>query len=270
MINKNVKIVLINSLEGIELKDNCYSIECGKADNIHHFDHHGEFSNFPSPCNNNKVPRLDKNVFNTIYISHIDSDTAIALRKMLTGCKFGGDAEIVELIDNNGSSIIKDKFDWNLLYTIGITTKARELNFPRVTQEQQDVTELIFKLINFMNIHEDVVRLGRETQEKSENSYKECLEQNDNGIFFINQKEGYQVDPSRAYEDGANIVIMYRECWKTISIYCNPNTKYEFAEKTINNITFGGHPKACGSPRGMQFNLEDARKVYNEIVNTIK
>ena len=267
MLNKNVKIVLINSLEGIELKDNCYSIECGKADNINHFDHHGEFSNFPSPCNNKSILRLDKNVFNTIYISHIDSDTAIALRKMLTGCKFGGDAEVIELIDNNGSSVIKDKFDWNLLYTIGISAKAKELNFPRVTQEQQDVTEIVLKLVNFMNIHEDVVRLGRETQEKAEESYKKCLIKKEKGIFLINQSNGLNVDPSRAYEDGAEVVIMYRECWKTISKYCNPKNNLSYADKTICGIKFGGHPKACGSPRGIEFTFNDAKNIYNEILN---
>lgn len=267
MLNKNVKIVLINSLEGIELKDNCYSIECGKADNINHFDHHGEFSNFPSPCNNKSIPRLDKNIFNTIYISHIDSDTAIALRKMLTGYKFGGDTNIIELIDNNGSSVIEDKFDWNLLYTIGIITKARELNFPRVSSVPQDVTEIIFQLVNFMNIHEDVVRLGRETQEKVEVSYKKCLLKKEKGIFLINQANGLNVDPSRAYEDGAEVVVMYRECWKTISIYCNPNNNLSYAGRIINNIKFGGHSKACGSPRGIEFSYEDAEKVYNEILN---
>ena len=267
MLNKNVKIVLINSLEGIELKDNCYSIECGKADNIHHFDHHGEFSNFPSPCNNKSIPRLDKNVFNTIYISHIDSDTAIALRKMLTGCKFGGDANIIELIDNNGSSVIEDKFDWNLLYTIGISAKAKELNFPRVSENPQDVTEIVLKLVNFMNIHEDIDRLGKLTQERVEEAYKKCLVNKEKGIFLINQANGLNVDPSRAYEDGAEVVVMYRECWKTISIYCNPKNNLSYADKTICGIKFCGHPKACGSARGIEFTFNDAKNIYNEIFN---
>ncbi len=37
-----------------------YSIEAGKGDNIKHFDHHGQFENYPSPCNNNQIPVVEK------------------------------------------------------------------------------------------------------------------------------------------------------------------------------------------------------------------
>ncbi|APU87272.1 hypothetical protein [Clostridium botulinum] len=51
-----------------------YSIEAGKADNVKHFDHHGENKHYPSPCNNNQILAVAEEN-STIEITHMDADT---------------------------------------------------------------------------------------------------------------------------------------------------------------------------------------------------
>ena len=55
--------------------------------------------------------------------------------------------------------------------------------------------------------------------------------------------------------------------WKTISIYADPKSSYNFAGKTFAGILFQGHPKACGSPRGKIMSQEDGKKVFDWITD---
>lgn len=256
-----VNIILKNNLEGVDIKK-CYSVECGVADNKRHFDHHGEFSHAISPCNNNNIKSIEGDA--VIYITHMDADTYVGILRLLGLNVPKIDLDLLELIDLNGSSVCEDKFNSTLLYAIGVGAIQREIKFPRCSEEEQDVTKYISTLLRTST--EKFIEAGKKTQEKSEKSYKECLVNKNNNIAFFSINAQDALDPSRAYEDGIDIVIVYRQHYKTISIYCNPKTSYAFAGKTIAGITFGGHPQACGSPRGVEFKEEDAKKVYSEII----
>lgn len=243
-----------------------YSIEAGKADNQKHFDHHGEFEKYPSPCNNKDIqPIEDLEIENVIIeITHIDADTYCGILRLLGKELPNIDLKLLEKIDNNGSSVCQDKFDKTLLYMIGIGKLQRDLKFPRVSAEPQDVTSIVQSMFNYSI--EDIIKIGKEAQVKAEDSYFNCELEHllfSKILFSINEDDN--LDPSRAYEDNYKVVVVYRQHYKTISIYCNPKSDYTFEGKIIAGIEFNGHPKACGSPRGVEYTEEQAKQVYNAI-----
>ena len=249
-----------------------YSLESGIADNIKNFDHHKtEHRKFPSPSNNENIPRidLDKEV---VEISHIDADTFIGLLRLAGKNLPNIDLSVVEKIDLNGSSVIEDNFDRALLYMIGIGDYARSIKFPRVTDDPQDVTDFIEAM--FEKADEEYIAIGRQSQEVLEEHYrrlrKEAYSQQYEELPFSNKilftiDSADIFDPSRAYKDGYEVVLVFRKHYKSLSIYCNPTSKEQYGGRTIANLEFGGHPKACGSPRGYEMTEQKVLEVWNEI-----
>lgn len=237
------------------------SIEAGLHDGKMHFDHHGKYSNQKSPCVNTDISLITDDI--ECEITHIDADTFVGLRRMTCRKLPGVDLKLLEQIDLNGSSICIDKYDRTLLYAIGVGKLAIVFNFPRATEERKDVTALI----NMMDIlsTNDIIDIGRNAQNRSELAYRSCAVYGvgDKIMFSIGADDA--LDPSRAYEDGYNRVVVYRKHYKSISIYCNPNSDYEYANKTVAYVKFAGHPKACGSPRGIAMALEQAKNVYKSL-----
>ena len=263
-----MKILMIKNMETNMIGENSYSVEAGFADNIKNFDHHGKFAKYPAPCNNEAIKPLENQGDVSVYVTHIDADTIVGIIRLL-GRELPNniDFSLMEKIDLNGSSVCQNKFDTTLLYMVGIGQLTRTLGIPRAEEEPKDITSLVMELINTPT--EDIISLGREATEKSEASYRNCLVEKQGDVAFFSIGENDPLDPSRPYEDGQEIVIVYRKHYKSISIYCAPNSKYEFAGQCLANIEFAGHPKACGSPRGVSFEETDASKVYKEIVETI-
>lgn len=254
---KRIKIILKSDLQGVDLNSS-YSIESGYHDGIRHFDHHGIYENNPSPCNNTKIKPIEQG---EIYITHLDADTLIGVGRLL-GLKVDDrlDLDLLEKIDNNGQSVCKNKTNPTLLFSIGVDVKGKQLNFPNVKDIEENVTSLILELIR--TPMEELVELGRKAQELQEKTYKKCkMIANRDTIFCYCEEKDY-LNPSRPYEDGFDKVVVYRECYKTISIYANPNSNFEFGGLTIGGIKFKGHPQACGSPRGEDMTLQQAVKVY--------
>ncbi|ACQ51173.1 teicoplanin resistance protein VanZ (plasmid) [Clostridium botulinum] len=238
-----------------------YSIEAGKVDNLKHFDHHGQFEHYPSPCNNNQIPIAEEN--STIEITHMDADTYVGILRLLGKDLPNIDLEMLEQIDNNGSSICRDKYNKALLYQLGIGRLQRNLKIPRVSEERVDVTSIIEEILKYST--EKIIKIGEKVQESSEKAYINSLKrkQKNKILFSINAQD--DLNPSRAYEDSYDIVVVYRQHYKTISIYCNPKSQYVFAGKEVAGIKFDGHPQSCGSPRGMEMTEEEALKVFEEI-----
>lgn len=255
-----MKVILINKMNE-EMIEKGYSVECGFADNKKHFDHHGEYASFASPCINTTIPIITNE---TIYVSHIDADSFIGINRLL-GKEIPSnlDLSLMQEIDLNGSSVVSNKFNPTLLYMVGVGQKTREYKFPRVTSEPQDITSIIMDLLKLST--EEFIEAGRIATEKSEKAYTECLikKQGNKALYSIGAND--PLDPSRPYEDDIDIVVVYRQHWKTISIYCNPKSQYAFGGSIVANIEFGGHPKACGSPRGVEMSLEQAISVFEAI-----
>lgn len=244
---------------------NGYSVEAGKADNKKHFDHHGQFSDYPCPANNERIPVITGE---EIEITHIDADTFLGLCRMCGKELPDLDYNLLEQIDLNGSSVCPDLYNTTLLYMLGIGTLSRNLRFPRVTDEHVDVTEIIEKIMSYTS--EEIIDFGRQTQNASEQAYRDCFcEKKDNVILFYATADD-ALDPSRAYRgDRSDIVVVYREHFKSISIYCNPKCEYQFGGKVVAGIQFAGHPQACGSPRGQEMTFEQAQEVFEKIVEQV-
>jgi hypothetical protein len=114
--------------------------------------------------------------------------------------------------------------------------------------------------------------------ENSEKAYHDCKASVDNvsGMYaYDNQSSGHtkgfwmlennSFDPSRPYKDNIDIVVIYRKNYRTMSIYCNPSSNYNFNGKIIKGIELKGHNKACGSPRGREITENEAFEVYKVI-----
>lgn len=237
-----------------------YSIEAGKHDGQRYFDHHGQFAGNPCPAANTAIPAVQEGV---VEITHIDADTFLGLCR-LCGVELPNiDFVMLEQIDLHGTSACPDAYSPTRLYIAGIGVIARELRFPRVTAERQDVTALVEKMMEFTP--EDIVVKGRRNQDLVEAAYKSCFREQRNNValYYVTAADAF--DPSRPYQDGIDVVVVYREHYKLISIYCNPATKLGFAGQTVAGITFGGHPQACGSPRGQEMTWGQAQTVFAAI-----
>jgi len=266
-VKLDTKILLVSEASGEN-----HSIGAGVHDGIKNFDHHGKYENEISPCINDEILEVEDNA--TIEISHIDCDTMVGLLRMISHTLIPDiNLSVINEIDRNGTSTIIKRIkeerrsddERALFYYLGVGTLDRKVNFPRVTSDPQDVTEYIremFKVGPAM-----VIEMGQDAMEKSEYSYRNCrVASKDNvGYWVIGPEDSF--DPSRPYSDGINIVIVYRSHWKTISIYCNPSSSYEYGGKEIAGILFQGHPKACGSPRGQEMSLEDGLKIFEEVLS---
>jgi hypothetical protein len=243
-----------------------YSLEAGKNDGQNHFDHHGYFAGQPSPCNNEVIKGIG--VDGVVEITHIDSDTFVGLLRM-AGATLPKkiDLQLLEAIDCNGSSIVTNKNCPTLHYFVGVGQLSRRLGFPRVTEEPQDVTSLVEAMM--ASTEEEILSIGREAMERSEQAYTDTLVHKEGLVGFWAIGPNDPLDPSRPYEDGVEVVVVYRSHFKTVSVYCSPKSNFAFGGKTVAGVAFGGHPKAAGSPRGTEMSLEDAKKVYEEISKEI-
>ena len=255
---------------------NNYSIECGAHDGKQHFDHHDKFASNISPANNKGLTPLDESKLNSskIFISHIDCDTFLGINRLLANkysLPMGIDFSIIERIDLNGDSILGNiKFISDThAYYVGIGSLARKLNFPRVTSEDQDVTEFIIKMLETSK--EEIIKLGKQIINQEEETWYNLdkMFYCDNKILLVPIPKGVNFNPSSVYRKGVDILVVYRDEYKTISIYANPDyiLKFPLLDKW-NNIEFAGHEKACGSPRGLELDFYAAIKVADEIART--
>jgi len=241
-------------------KEGVYSLECGYDDGLRNFDHHGIYEGNPSPCNNDRIQPCGGV---PIEISHIDADTLIGIMRImdLFVTYFEKvDMKTVERIDNEGSSgIAKD--DPSLQFYVGVGAYAKNINFSRVCSLEQNASEYIFRMLKMDE--NDYINLGKSIIDLTEKNYPICLREMDvdRKIGFWVMDRDHYFDPSRAYEE-VDIVVVFRGNYKTISIYCNPTSDYNFAGKIFAGIEFNGHPKACGSPRGEEMGYSDALLVY--------
>lgn len=198
---------------------------------------------------------------------------------------------LVEKIDLNGSTGYEETSEY--YFMVGFSEIVRELknilaintNFPnglpRLSENEEfiDITEIIEYLFYYYESDfEGIIDKGIKVCGESEKAYKDCKISVDNvsGMYaYDNQSSGHtkgfwlvkdnSFDPSRPYRDNIDIVVIYRENYKTMSIYCNPCTNYNFNEKIIKNVEFKGHAKACGSPRGREITENEAFEVYKVI-----
>lgn len=119
----------------------CHSVEAGYADRMQHFDHHGEYSNHPSPCAG-LMPAIHED--STIYITHMDADTYIGLRKLMGMIPPPLQLDLMEAVDLNGPDVVSDgMFNFTLAYMVGVSNLAHELGMPGPQEEAVDVTHIV-------------------------------------------------------------------------------------------------------------------------------
>lgn len=246
-----------------------YSIEAGQADGLRHFDHHDQLHRAnPAPCADTRIPVVGEDEI--IVITHMDADTYIGILRLVGQPLPEVDFALMERVDLNGSSVVEDLFDPTLLYMVGIGQLARDLKFPRPsTDGPVEVSELVEAMM--AKTSEEITALGRETQEKAEAAYRDCAVERTGavGLWVVGPTDA--LDPSRPYQDGVEVVVVFRRHYQSISVYCSPDAKHAFGGQELAGIQFAGHPKAAGSPRGVAFAEADASRVFAavcEVVNS--
>jgi len=242
-----------------------YSVEAGLADGQKHFDHHGVHSVQPGPCNDDRISVVGDEV---VEITHIDADTFVGLLRMAGRTLPEVDFNLMEKIDLNGSSVCADKFNPTLLYMVGVGQLARDLKFPRSSSDGPvDVTLIVEAMM--AKTEKEIISIGQAATEESEAAYKNCKVAVSGKVGFWAIGPNDPLDPSRPYEDGVSVVVVYRVHYESISIYCDPRCEYTFGGKTVAGIEFAGHPKAAGSPRGVAITEKDGLSVFEAIQKSL-
>ena len=248
-----------------------YSLEAGIADGIKNFDHHSDFADQPAPCNDTRIRKIPEDAI--IEITHLDADTLMGIFRM---CGYvmpeDIDLNLMERIDVEGSSFLPQGGLGNRTrqYMVGVSDLAREKNFPRWQGEDLDVSQIVYAITRLHD--KQVVAQGVISMEKGEDAYQRSLQTIDQHVAFVIIAKGDSVDPSRSYADDCSAVVVYREAFKSISIYGNPKSgeSPELAGIEFAGIEFAGQPRACGSPRGEEHTPEDAKRVFLAVRNMIE
>lgn len=236
------------------------SLESGIADDQNHFDHHKkEHSHYPAPSNNNNIKAISNK---KVAISHIDADTFIGILRM-EGLELPKiDLDLVEKIDLNGSSVLDDLHNDTYYYMVGVGEFARKIQFPKIEKNKDiDVTQYICELIQNQN---SFINLGKKATNKAITDFDNAITHYAKRVGLLKITPNMSIDPSMGYKKGMDIVIIYREHYKSISIYVNP--KIDFVARQVwAGIEFGGHEKACGSPRGVEYTFQNAIDVFTQV-----
>ena len=243
--------------------------ERGESDLVH-ADHHGRLSMNPSPCNDERVPVLPKDA--EVEVSHLDADLIVGAMRIEGRTLPDVDLAFVEKIDCNGSSVSEDLFDRTHLYMVGVGALVRQLKCPFAPAEGEvEITEIVHTVMSRST--EDVIEAGRVAQTKSEDGYRDCKV-----AVSANGKVGYwmidatdELDPSRPYRDGIEVVVVHRKHYKSVSVYCSAKSSHTVPALggTVAGIVLAGHPKASGSPRGAVLTQEDGQRVYDELSSKV-
>lgn len=259
-----MKILLVTKASGQN-----HSIEAGLADGVKNFDHHKEHGGNPAPCNDSRISGF-KDGNDIVEITHTDTDTLLGLMRLL-GMKLPNiDMSVVEKIDLSGSSAVSlDNVE--LAYMFGTMDMVINSNVPRPSTEPQDVTSVVTSILSKMSDEESVISLGKEKIKRSEDDYQKAIKYTPaSNVLAIACPKEAQIDPSRPYGNGFDVVVFFREQHKSISLYASPRTKVDFMKNPVYaGIKFAGHPKACGSPRGEEFGWKDAIAVATDVSNRI-
>jgi hypothetical protein len=244
-----------------------FSIESGLADNVLHFDHHKpEHKHYPCPANNPAIQgKASIEAYphpNIVQITHCDADTFIGWLRLQDYPIPNIDLTILERIDTQSSfGIPKD--NPTLVWMVGLNTARDIIGFPRAAAEPKDVSEYMEQLRRVPG--QIITWIGKKAIERTLQTHTNCLKESQNkvGLWAIGENDPF--DATIAYDHDYQTVIVYRKHHKAISIYAHPESDLHYANRSFAGILFQGHPKACGSPRGIQYSLKDAIAVFNEI-----
>lgn len=264
MVKKNIRIILSSKPCGEK-----YSIESGVADNKKHFDHHGKWSRYASPCNNEAIQEI-KEENASIRITHIDADTFIGLKRLLGQRLPDVNMEEVEYIDNHGTKGIRAN-NRARVYMAGLEVVVNKIGFPRVSESVQDVTEYIYEISKYSD--SEILRYGKEAISKEAEAERKCIKKRKKGIAYYRVKEEYQdaFNASTGYKNGIKVVLVYYEKYKTLSLYGDPvECGYQLGNRKWGAIEFAGHKLACGSnPRERKVSEEEIQSVWDALQKEI-
>ena len=275
-----MKIILSNQKPTTEQQrdPNFYSVECGVNDDVRHFDHH-DIEGAISPCARYIETMSSTDLKSaTIQISHICCDTFLTLAYLVgdqdkIGYRRPKEFDHISMkgawlneLDNHGTSAqvdgvqLSDDHDTFKFY-VGVGKLARKLKFPRVTEQEQDVTKIIKKMLKTSTLK--IRELGKQALSLNKDVFEKCFveECGNTGLWAVDRDDDF--DPSYPYREEYSIVVVYRKHFKSISLYTKLDI--DLRGTTASGITFAGHAQACGSERGVERTLDEAKQVLNDL-----
>ena len=267
-----MKIVIGKDWQELEENGATHSIESGRNDGVKHFDHHGKFENQPCPCNNETIQAAQPNAI--IGTTHFDADTFVGVSRMVNpnwvenAQTLGIDFSEMERQDLKSDDRRKDLNPTKCLM-LGLTATERQAC---PANGVLDCTESYWKVWN-LSI-QGLIDSGRKIGEEAEKTYRQA-----NTADMRTTEGGYRIglwilrteefmDPGRPYDDGYDIVVIYRGRFSNISLYCRNSLPLTLPGVWA-NVKFDGHPHACGSERGKKFSVSDAVYILRDVIDKL-
>ena len=245
------------------------SIEAGRYDGVCHFDHHAAYEAEDCPCSHTDIQAIPVDA--VIGVTHMDADTFVGLLRLLgrhfemTALKtVGVDFDLVAKYDIKVPGLPRGL---NITKCFMLAVTAASMKIPRPPAKGViDITEQVMEIIASLTKEGGIRRFLAEGQalgERAEALYKERLrmtttDTHGRRIGLWSLREGETMDPTRPYEDGYSLVVIYRQGFGSASLYANDDIA-EALPGVWAGVLFQGHPHACGSERGKTFSQEEIK-----------
>ncbi len=252
------------SLHGFTEKEFFFSVEAGRHDGVQHFDHHGAHEGQTCPCNNGDIVPIAEPDCSVIGVTHMDADTFVGLLRMVAQKSLlplhaaGVDLALMARYDVKATGLPVG-LNPTKCFMLWVTAQGMKLPRPP-TEGVTDITEQVMSMVARLSDLPQCLFTGQVLGEKAETLYKERLEfvretAQGRKLGFWSLRDGETMDPTRPYQDGYQLVVVYRQQHQSASLYADDSVEESLPGRYA-GVLFEGHPHACGSERGKTF-LQD-------------
>ena len=244
--------------------------------------HHGPRSGNPAPCNT-EVDILPKG--STILLSHVDLD-ALGGVMALTGVKpeDPGFWKAAEYIDVNGPHHLhelggKEQDQLNAIWA----WNAQQPRAP-FSRDLREVGDSLIPYAKAVAVvadpnhpeHDKMIENGKRWEKETSERVNACLvKENDKVRLF--HTDGTVFCSASYYSQGRGEIIpatvQYNEKFKAVTLAFAENMPGVSAEKIMQEIfgpEAGGRAGIAGTPRGHEYTIDDAKKVYHHVTGLLK
>lgn len=245
--------------------------------------HHVEgWTSAPSLCEFDYLEKNSVDVFeeHVCLISHIDLDVIVGISHLLGLQDFSWESKGINYVDCNGqhtlfSEHVSEMARKVIIAYVGYASINRAPFSPK--EDIMDVTEYVMSTIQNFNTeyyYSVGLKLITDRKEEAERSLLLGL----NGVALIEQAEDSKVfGLNSEYTIKNNVydyVIVYSNKFKSVTVSAKDGNRQkinlaEFMQGIFGNEA-GGHAGIAGTPRGAEFSIDDAWRVFSALQEASK
>ena len=284
-----MKIILAKNLEAAKSLEKPYlSVEAEYGDTVvegwaatlaHHVP---GWTSAPALCEFDHLEKNKVDVFeeHVCLISHIDLDVIVGISHLLGIQDFSWESKDINYVDCNGqhtlfSEHVSEMARKVIIAYVGYASINRAPFSPK--EDIMDVTEYVMSTIQNFNTeyyYSVGLKLITDRKEEAERSLLLGL----NGVALIEQAEDSKVfGLNSEYTIKNNVydyVIVYSNKFKSVTVSAKDGNRQkinlaEFMQGIFGNEA-GGHAGIAGTPRGAEFSIDDAWRVFSALQEASK